>query len=269
VTDLVAGSLASEGELRTRLAAAGWVPAPGTRLLVAAVDVERRTPASEAVPPVREAAEAVLGQCLVGAAGSVVLVLARGWPRSSEGEQRAAVERFRARLCAGPLGLAVRTVGVADPVVDLVDIPGAIASAREAVALSGRAGGREPVVLARDDAVHRLLATGADASAVHQFATEQLGPLFHHDAAHGTDLLRTLDAHLRAGLSKTRTAELLGIRRQTLYARLHRIEQLLGAAVAEPVQHTSLGVALTAWRMRTGLDPQAAPVPTPPRDPAA
>ncbi|MGY1591247.1 PucR family transcriptional regulator ligand-binding domain-containing protein [Geodermatophilus sp. SYSU D00708] len=259
VTDLVAGVLASEGELRTRLAAAGWVPAPGVPVLVAAVEFDRRTPASEAVPAVRQAAEELLGQCLVGAAGSAVLVLARGRPRSELRRQREAVAALRARLCEGPLAAAIRTVGVADTVGALADVPAAVAEAREVVALSRRIGSRAPVVLARDVAIHRLLAAGTAPAEVARFVAGLLGPLVDHDAAHGTELLRTLDAHLTTGLSKTRTAELLGIRRQSLYARLDRVGQLLGAPVEDPVQHVALGVALAAWRLRTGLDPQAAP----------
>jgi purine catabolism regulator len=259
VTDLVAGVLVSQGDLQARLAAAGWIPAPGTHVLVAAVEVDRRTPANEAVPAVREAAEAVLGRCLVGAAGSTVVVLGRGWPRSAERRQRDAVEQLRARLATEPLGTAIRTIGVADPVGDLADVPAAVARAREVITLSRRIGSRQPVVLAQDVAVHRLLAGGLDGAQVAAFVTAQLGPLVDHDAAHGTDLLRTLDAHLATGLSKTRTAEALGIRRQTLYARLERIEHLLGTPVEDPAQRTCLGLALTAWRMRTGLDPQAVP----------
>jgi purine catabolism regulator len=262
ITDLVAGVLVSQGDLQARLAAAGWLPPAGTHVLVAAVEVDRRTPASEAVPAVREAAEAVLGRCLVGAAGSTVVVLARGWPRSSQGRQRDAAEQLRARLRAGALDAAVRTIGVADPVSELADVSGAVARAREVITLSRRIGSRQAVVLAQDVAVHRLLAGGLDGAQVAAFVTGQLGPLVDHDAAHGTDLLRTLDAHVATGLSKTRTAEVLGIRRQTLYARLNRIEHLLGAPVDDPGQRTCLGLALSAWRMRTGLDPQTVPGPT-------
>jgi len=262
ITDLVAGVLVSQGDLRARLSAAGWVPGPGTHVLVLAVEVDRRTPASEAVPAVREAAGSVLGPCLVGAAGSVVVVLARGWPRSALRRQREAAEELFRHLRAGALDAAVRTIGVADPVGELATVPGAVARAREVVTLSRRIGSRQPVVLAQDVAVHRLLAGGLDASEIAAFVTGQLGPLVDHDAAHGTDLLRTLDAHVATGLSKTRTAEVLGVRRQTLYARLERIEHLLGAPVDDPGQRTCLGLALSAWRMRTGLDPQTVPAPT-------
>jgi purine catabolism regulator len=147
-------------------------------------------------------------------------------------------------------------------VSELADVPDAVARAREVVTLSRQIGSRQQVVLAQDVAVHRLLAGGLDGTQVGAFVTGQLGPLVDHDAAHGTDLLRTLDAHVATGLSKTRTAEVLGIRRQTLYARLDRIEHLLGAPVDDPGQRTCLGLALSAWRMRTGLDPQTVPGPT-------
>jgi purine catabolism regulator len=154
------------------------------------------------------------------------------------------------------------TIGVADPVSELAAVPGAVARARGVITLSRRIGSRQPVVLAQDVAVHRLLAGGLDGSEIAAFVTGQLGPLVDHDAVHGTDLLRTLGVHVGTGLSKTRTAEMLGIRRQTLYARLERIEHLLGAPVDDPGQRTCLGLALSAWRMRTGLDPQTGPAST-------
>jgi PucR family transcriptional regulator, purine catabolism regulatory protein len=116
----------------------------------------------------------VLGPCLVGAAGSTVLVLARGWPRSAQRRQRDAAERLRSLLCAGTLDAAVRTIGVADPVGELAAIPGAVARAREVVTLSRRIGSRQPVVLAQDVAVHRLLASGLDGTEIAAFVTGQL-----------------------------------------------------------------------------------------------
>lgn len=90
------------------------------------------------------------------------------------------------------------------------------------------------------------------------FVTEQLGSLIAYDTAHSADLVRTLDAYLAHRGGKARTADFLGIRRQSLYARLTRIEKLMGVSLDDPAQVVCLGLALTAWRMRTGLDPQAA-----------
>ena len=76
----------------------------------------------------------MLGRCLVGAAGSAVVVLARGWPRSALRRQRDAAEDLVAAPAGGgPLEAAVRTIGVADPVGELAALPGAVARAREVV----------------------------------------------------------------------------------------------------------------------------------------
>jgi DNA-binding PucR family transcriptional regulator len=70
-----------------------------------------------------------------------------------------------------------------------------------------------------------------------------LGPLLAWEAAHPSDLVRTLEVHLRNGCSPTRTASLLHIGRQSLYQRLDRIESLLGLDINDP---DLLGELLTA-----------------------
>ena len=76
--------------------------------------------------------------------------------------------------------------------------------------------------------------------------------MLEHDARHGSDLVQTLDAYLEAGLGKTAAARALGIRRQTLYARLDRIGRLLGGLDIEARQaRTALDLALVSWRLRT------------------
>ncbi|UYM04002.1 PucR family transcriptional regulator [Solicola gregarius] len=256
ITDLANGLLTSEGDLVERLSAAGWV-ATDEHVLVAAVDVDGRTPVRDAVPVVQEAVQSVLGNCLVGSAGHHVIVLAHGWRHALPARVRASFAEAYDAMRVAETGQALRTLGVAAPVAEFADVAGAVAQARDVVQVARRFGTRSGVLLARDVGTQRLLGS-VDSAALSSFITEQLGPLIAFDAQHSADLVRTLDAHLANGGSKTRTALALGIRRQSLYARLERIAKLLGADLDDPAQTTSLGLALTAWRMRTGLDPQAA-----------
>ncbi|MFC1409370.1 PucR family transcriptional regulator [Streptacidiphilus sp. N1-12] len=76
-----------------------------------------------------------------------------------------------------------------------------------------------------------------------------LGPLLEWEAAHASDLVRTLEVHLRNGCSPTRTAVLLHVGRQSLYQRLERIESLLGLPVADPECHGELLLACCAHRL--------------------
>lgn len=79
-----------------------------------------------------------------------------------------------------------------------------------------------------------------------------LGPLLAWEAAHPSDLVRTLEVHLRNGCSPTRTATLLHIGRQSLYQRLERIESLLGLEIDDPDLLGELLTAACAWRVVRG-----------------
>ncbi|WP_327430743.1 PucR family transcriptional regulator [Streptomyces sp. NBC_01236] len=79
-----------------------------------------------------------------------------------------------------------------------------------------------------------------------------LGPLLAWEAAHPSDLVRTLEVHLRHGCSPTRTAALLHIGRQSLYQRLERIETLLGLEIDDPDLLGELLAAACAHRVVRG-----------------
>lgn len=79
--------------------------------------------------------------------------------------------------------------------------------------------------------------------------TRALGPLLEWEAAHPSDLVRTLEVHLRNGCSPTRTAALLHVGRQSLYQRLERIESLLGLCVSDADCHGELLLACCAHRL--------------------
>jgi len=256
VADLDAGVPLSPAQVRARLTDAGLPPTAGADLLVLAVLVDRRTPPEEVAPAVHAAADSALGRSLVAVSGRLVVVVARvRAPRESAHLLRTALDDGRA---AG----AVLLVAASDPVADDGGLADALAQARSVVELAHRVGVRRPVVLAGDLAVHQLLADAVPPARLAAFVDARLRPLLDHDSAHGTELLRTLDAYLTHGLVKSRTASALGIRRQSLHARLDRLTALLGAPVEDPAQLVGLAVALVGWQLRTGTDPQAGPVRT-------
>ncbi|WP_092804951.1 PucR family transcriptional regulator [Klenkia marina] len=258
VSDLVAGVRLSPAQVRTRLTEAGLPPAAGAEVLVLGVLVDRRTPPEDVVAAVHAAGDAALGRCLVAVGRRLVVVVAR----TRRGGARSAAQRLRAALDEGRAADAVLLVAAADPVVDDGGLGEALAQARSVVELAHRVGVRRPVVLAGDLAVHQLLAEAVPADRLAAFVDSRLRPVLDHDSAHGTELLRTLDAHLTHGLVKARTAAALGIRRQSLHARLDRLTTLLGAPVEDPAQLVGLAVALVGWQLRTGTDAQAGPVRT-------
>ncbi|TNM48158.1 PucR family transcriptional regulator [Nocardioides albidus] len=257
LSDLVAGVVASRADVLARLAALGWPPQEGRHLVVAAIEVDSAVPLTDAVA----ATEAAFHEdersdpaVLVGLSGAHLVVVHRGGrrpvPAQVRDELRAAHDRLAARLPGRVL------VAAATPVADPGDLALAVARARQVLRTARRYGRRDGVVMERDVAAHRLVTSSVEPAVMRAFVREQIGPLVDHDREHRTELLRTLDAYLACSLSKARTAQLLGIRRQSLYDRLARVERLLGVSLDEPDHRTGLGLALLGWRMRTGLDPQ-------------
>ena len=259
VTDLAAGVLVARTQVERRLGDLGWPLGDGRHVLVAAVDAEARYPARELADRVH-AAFAGLGELavppLVGVVGSHVVVLLHGWTSPMPRRFRALLEAAADALEASASGPGL-VIGAAGPVSDLADVTSAVREARDVVRSVRRSGLGARVVLARDVGVQRLLINGVDPRVLADFVAEQIGVLIDHDRAHASDLVRTLDLYLEHGASKAATSRALGIRRQSLYARLTRIERLLGASLTDPHQVAGVSLALTGWRIRTGLDPQS------------
>lgn len=254
ITDLAAGAAISGAEVARRLTEAGWTGPAGRAVAVAAVEVDPRIPLVEAVAAAQQCFPSTVGPVLAGAVGGQVVVLvrlpARDEPRLLRPLLQDASAGLRREL--GP----VAVVAAGDPVADPADLAAAVATARDTLRTARRFGVRSGAVLARDMAAQTLLTSAVEPHRLAAFVTEQLGPLIDHDREHRTELLRTLDAYLGSGLSKAVTAQQLGIRRQSLYDRLDRIERLLGISFADSGHRIGLGMALLAWQLRTGLDPQ-------------
>lgn len=252
--DIALNRFRSAAELEARAEAVGISCRRGERLVAVCLGVDKATSEQAALNAATEAARQVFGAALVADVDDDVL-LAGAARCPDDAALRQLLHRIAdtvdAELAATTGGHAV-AVTAGPPVSDVAGLVRAVSAAREASALARRLGAGGRVLLASDMAVHQLLARLIDDPELERFVAEQLGPLLEHDARHGRDLVRTLDAYLANGMSKTRTAEALGIRRQTLYARLRRIEALLGELdLRQRERRTALDLALVAWRLRT------------------
>jgi PucR family transcriptional regulator, purine catabolism regulatory protein len=103
---------------------------------------------------------------------------------------------------------------------------------------------------ARRPGVTDLLHDLRDAPEVDAFVDEQLGPLLADGSARSRALLETLEAYLAAGGRKAQAARALHLERQSLYLRLHRIEELLGVSLEDEDAVLGLHLALRALRYR-------------------
>jgi purine catabolism regulator len=103
---------------------------------------------------------------------------------------------------------------------------------------------------ARRPGVTDLLHDLRDAPELDAFVDEQLGPLLAAGSARHRVLLETLEAYLAAGGRKAQAARALHLERQSLYLRLHRIEELLGVSLDDEDAVLGLHLAVRALAFR-------------------
>ncbi|MEU0407333.1 PucR family transcriptional regulator [Streptomyces griseorubiginosus] len=245
LADLADRAALNQPEVEARAALAGFHPGPGARLIGVSLHGTRD------VGTVDRAVRLLGGAGVLRAAfpGDVLALLSLPGGRAGD-PVKAVQEAFRTVADAGltvAVGHAVTgdggwlrwsdTLRTARSTLELaLTVPAAEpASAEGALVTSSRA-----LALERE-----LTRGGLDTNRERLSALvhHALGPLMAWEAAHPSDLVRTLETYLRNGCSPTRTASLLHIGRQSLYQRLERIESLLDLDINDP---ELLGELLTA-----------------------
>ena len=97
-----------------------------------------------------------------------------------------------------------------------------------------------------DIRLHGLMAQLHGDARIQAFVEAELGPILEHEARHGDGLLDLLRMYLAVGGNKAELARVAHRNRPALYAKLARIEQVLGVPLDDPASRQSLGVALMA-----------------------
>ncbi|MFD3585716.1 PucR family transcriptional regulator [Streptomyces sp. NPDC058683] len=264
LADLADRAALNQPEVEARSALAGFHPGPGARLIGVSVHGTRET------GTVDRAVRLLGGAAVMRAAfpGDVLALVAlpdtggragagRGGTGAGVGAGLGSRDPVRAvqealRTVAGA-GLTVAVGHAVDAGGGWLHWSETLRAARTTLELALTVPSAEPapaqgplVTSARALALERELTRGgiaANRERLTALVRHTLGPLLAWEAAHASDLVRTLEVHLRHGCSPTRTAALLHIGRQSLYQRLERIETLLDLEIDDP---DLLGELLTA-----------------------
>lgn len=238
-------------EISVRAAAVGLTARGGERVVGIHLTVDGPIGRSSAVRAVTGAAESVLARVVVAGQDEEYAIAGV----TADSDLRELLVRFADRadaaLSLGGGASRVAAVTAAPGTDDVAGLTRSLPAAREAGRLAHRLDTGIRTLLSTDLGVHRLLARLTTDPDLAEFVTEQLGPLLEHDSTHGSDLVRTLETYLGSGLSKTAAAQRLGIRRQSLYGRLQRINGLLGGLdLVSRERRTAIDLALVGWRLR-------------------
>ncbi|WP_406218848.1 PucR family transcriptional regulator [Streptomyces canus] len=245
LADLADRAALNQPEVEARAALAGFHPGPGARLVGVSLHGTRE------VGTVDRAVRLLGGAGVLRAAfpGDVLALLSLPGARPGD-PVKAVQEAFRTMSAPG------LTVAVGHAVAEgsgWLRWSDTLRAARTTLELALTVPAAEPgvpdgplVTSSRALALERELTRGgldANRERLSALVHHTLGPLLTWEASHSSDLVRTLETHLRNGCSPTRTAALLHIGRQSLYQRLERIETLLGLDINDS---DLLGELLTA-----------------------
>jgi purine catabolism regulator len=111
--------------------------------------------------------------------------------------------------------------------------------------------GGKPFYRATDVRLRGLLALLRHDPRVQQFVESELAAVLHAEARGAEGYLDLLGRYLESGGNKAALARNGYLSRPTLYARLGRLEELLGVDLDDAESRTSLHVALLLHRLRT------------------
>lgn len=247
--DLARGRAATGPEARARAELVGIDPPAGNPLrgLVVQLSDVGEARASQIAATTAARPWFQWASVAIGDGGQALAIVA---PRGEDvrGELQAFVDTWDEELSRG--GTRGVLAAAAGPLVtELEGVGRSLQAAREACQLSVQLALGRRVLLSTDVSTYRLLKEAGE-DTLQQLVDEQLGRLLEYDASHSSELVRTVETYVRSGASKTLAAERLGLRRQSLYHRLERIEEVLGDTLDHD-RLLGLELALLAWRLRS------------------
>lgn len=258
LADLADRAALNQPEVEARSALAGFRPGPGARLIGVSVHGTRETGVVDRAVRLSGGA-GVMRAAFPGDVLALIALAGAGAGQGSRDPVRAVQEAFR--TVAGS-GLTVAVGHAVEAGGGWLHWSETLRAARTTLELALTVPPAEPtapegslVTSARALALERELTRGgvaANRERLTALVRHTLGPLLAWEAAHASDLVRTLETHLRHGCSPTRTAALLHIGRQSLYQRLERIETLLGLEIDDPDLLGELLTAACAHRLVRG-----------------
>ena len=122
----------------------------------------------------------------------------------------------------------------------------ALEEAVEALGFGRKAGDRRTVHHFAELGTYQLLVRLAQDPELARFVEAELSPLLEHDARSRAKLMPTLRSYLEHAGHKAQTVRALRVQRRTLYARLARIERILGRDLDTQDTRTRLTLAIQA-----------------------
>jgi purine catabolism regulator len=240
IIDLLAGTIRTSGEFLLRSAFTSFNPCADALVVGIAMPLARGLPEAVAAALDRED----IATFCAPLNNELMLLAETSDAAATHDLAHRLLRALPAELTAarGPL------IALGPPTDELADAGRSLYEARDTLAIARYLELPSRVVTAEAVAIERLLSRLISDPELGRFVEGTLQPLLEYDHEHGSQLVATLEAYLRHGLSKARTARDIGVRRQSLYSRLERVEALVGG-LDDPEHRIALELALRARRL--------------------
>ncbi len=206
-------------------------------------DARRLAVRAAVAADVRQAATERACGALVGLMGDHILaVLAVPGARSLSGVLEDVIDQAASRVKGRgePAELAAGTSGE----TSADSLPKAVDEAIAALGIGQRSADGRRIRHFTELGTYQLLLRLAQGPELARFVDSELRAVLNHDARARTRLLPTLTAYLEHAGRKADTIRALGVQRRTLYARLERLEALLGSSLELQDTRTRLTLAV-------------------------
>jgi len=156
------------------------------------------------------------------------------------------IEVVRADLA---MAHGVATCGVGGPATGLLGLAQAYDDALACVKVLVSLGKVGVVAGPADLGPYRYLLSESGRNDASRFIAATIGALIDHDQKRNTDLVRTAEEFLRSGRQHAATAASLHIHANTLYQRLEKVSERLGAEWRSGDQALDVQIALRLYRL--------------------
>jgi PucR family transcriptional regulator, purine catabolism regulatory protein len=174
---------------------------------------------------------------LIDRAGELVVALV---PTDGLGARDMLFEWHRPRLES----LGSISGGLSGPTAGVAQLAQALTEAEQALVIGERLFGSDRLVTFAELGIVTFLLRSCPPDELQTFHATTLGHLMEYDAAHGTQLVGTLEAFFSSRCSPELTARRLHLHRNGLLYRLQRIEKIAGVRLNDPETLLTLHMAL-------------------------
>lgn len=240
VIALVATGQSAGAEVAVRLADLG--ADPGGRCLVAAASGTGPDSLETTHAVLHDAVLQVAEQPVTGVYDGRVVAILTGWSATDRDLLRTALTRLAPGVGDAPIAVGLSAQ------VGSEAMSGALDEALHAVRLAALRKAAVSVVTSDEVTSHLLLLGTVPDEVRRTFAVRVLGPVLAHDGGRGGDLLRTLDAFLRADGSWSRCARAMHVHVNTVRYRVRRVEELTGRDLSRLEDRVDVFLALRSLR---------------------